>query len=390
MIKEFFRKKSTKIVAIILFSVFFVLSVLTVISIIGYRKIFNDISKYERVNSLHNIEISKDGNGIKTIKNIDNNEGINVLQLTDTHIGCSIGTYAKDKAAFDAMYSIISNSKPDLVVVTGDLCYPFFLTLGINNKLQAQAVAEFFEQVGIYWTLNFGNHEDMGLVYLNAEELGKLFVSYEHCLFEMEEEDVFGEGNYLIKVLNNDNTFNSGLVFMDTNDYIDGINKYDRIHDDQVDWYEKTIKKLASEYDKQTSEINTFLFTHIPIQAYSDAYNDYLLGQDVVYVHGEIREGICSPDDKDSFFDKVIELGSTVAIFCGHDHLNTATYLYKGVALSYGMSIDYLAYIGIHNKKEQRGGQLIRIKEGNRFSLTQLAQTNDYNLGKEYEITINN
>ena len=390
MIKEFFRKKSTKIVAIVLFSVFFILSVLTVISILGYRKIFGDIGKYQKISSTHNLEILKDSNGITTIRNIDNNEGLNILQLSDIHIGCSIGTYSKDKMAFDSVYAIIESSKPDLIVLTGDMCYPFFLTLGINNKLQAQAIADFFEQIGIYWTFNFGNHEDMGLVYLNATEVGSLLKDSEHCLFEFGDEDIYGEGNYLIKVLNNDKTFNSGLIFMDSNDYLPGVSNYDRIHNDQIEWYKETINLLAKEYDKKTQDINTFLFIHIPLQAYSNAYNEYLNKGSVKYVYGKIREGVCTPYDEDSFFDDIVELSSTRAVFCGHDHLNTATFIYKNVALSYGMSIDYLAYIGIQNKNEQRGGQLIKIKENNTFSLTQIAETNNYQLGQEYIINIKN
>ena len=390
MIKEFLNKKSTKIVAIILFSVFFILSVLTVVSVIGYRKIFTDIKEFKQITPTHNIQISTDDKGYTTIRNIDNNEGLNVLQLTDLHIGCSIGTYTKDKMAFESIYKIISNSRPDFVVVTGDLCYPFFLTLGINNKLQAQVIAEFFEQIGVYWTFNFGNHEDMGLVVLNAKELGNLFSGYEHCLFKSGEESIDGVGNYFIKILNNDNTLNSALVFMDSNSYLDGFGKYDKIHNNQIEWYEKNIKRLSAEYNLQTYELKTFLFIHIPLQAYSDAYNKYKNNDSSVkYIAGRFGEGICAPANKDNFFDKIVELGSTKAIFCGHDHLNNGSLLYKNVLLSYGMSIDYLAYIGIHKKSEQRGGQLIKIKENNTFSLTQILEMNNYNIIENSEVMIN-
>ncbi|MBO5930913.1 MAG: hypothetical protein J6Q70_01600, partial [Clostridia bacterium] len=43
-------------------------------------------------------------------------------------------------------------------------------------------------------------------------------------------------------------------------------------------------------------------------------------------------------------FETVLEKGSTKALFYGHDHLNNFVLDYKGVKLSYGYSIDYLAY----------------------------------------------
>lgn len=46
-------------------------------------------------------------------------------------------------------------------------------------------------------------------------------------------------------------------------------------------------------------------------------------------------------------------------MFCGHDHLNTLSLVYKGIQLTYGMSIDYLGYKGIVKRHTQRGGTLI-------------------------------
>ena len=42
-------------------------------------------------------------------------------------------------------------------------------------------------------------------------------------------------------------------------------------------------------------------------------------------------------------------------IFCGHDHYNNFDSIYKGVHLTYGMSVDYLAYPGIYREGTQRG-----------------------------------
>ena len=49
-------------------------------------------------------------------------------------------------------------------------------------------------------------------------------------------------------------------------------------------------------------------------------------------------------------------------MFCGHDHLNTLSLIYKGIQMTYGMSIDYLGYKGINKSYIQRGGTLITRK----------------------------
>ena len=47
------------------------------------------------------------------------------------------------------------------------------------------------------------------------------------------------------------------------------------------------------------------------------------------------------------------------AVFCGHDHYNNFSIDYKGIRLTYGMSVDYLAYPGIYKEGTQRGCTII-------------------------------
>jgi hypothetical protein len=80
---------------------------------------------------------------------------------------------------------------------------------------------------------------------------------------------------------------------------------------------------------------------------------------------------------KTHIFDDVLALGSTKGMFFGHDHLNTLSLTYKGVRLTYPMSIDYLAYFGIAKKNTQRGGTLIEISGGAEFEITHIPLNED-------------
>ena len=66
----------------------------------------------------------------------------------------------------------------------------------------------------------------------------------------------------------------------------------------------------------------------------------------------------------------MLELGSTKAMFYGHDHLNNTVLEYKGITLSYGFSVDYFAYAGIDKIGSQRGCSIITCHPDGTFEIT--------------------
>ena len=134
---------------------------------------------------------------------------------------------------------------------------------------------------------------------------------------------------------------------------------FDRIHDDQVDWCAERLNAL-----KQGSpDIKAMAFFHMPLREFKEAYEKMKLGdRNVIYRHGSIAEkdeyfGISK--FKSTFFDRAAENGVIKWIFCGHDHMNTLSLVYRGIQMTYGMSIDYLGYQNIKSSDIQRGGTLI-------------------------------
>ena len=98
------------------------------------------------------------------------------------------------------------------------------------------------------------------------------------------------------------------------------------------------------------------MFFHIPLQEYQTAWDTG------TPVFGTKREAIDVSQMHSGIFSRALELKSTVAMFCGHDHLNTLSLIYKGIQMTYGMSIDYLGYKDIDKSYIQRGGTLITRK----------------------------
>lgn len=107
-------------------------------------------------------------------------------------------------------------------------------------------------------------------------------------------------------------------------------------------------------------------FFHMPPAEFKEAYRKMKLGdKSVIYQHGSIAEknehfGISKFEG--TFFNKAVQNGAIKWMFCGHDHLNTLSLIYKGIQMTYGMSIDYLGYKDIDKSYIQRGGTLITRK----------------------------
>ena len=315
-----------------------------------------------------------------------------IMHITDVHIGGGIISISNDKKAINAVAAMITAEKPDLVVATGDISYAVPWTGTINNAYAHRYFIRLMENLGVYWTVTFGNHDSEIYDYHDRAAVADIYddSSLKYCLFDKGPENVFGECNHAITVRNSEGLITQSLIMMDTNSYTDedplGIKwLYDNIHEDQIDWYKKTIEShnaynnalIASDLVKETSPVKSLLFVHIPLIEVKDAYNNYLgAGEkdtaDTKYIRGKVGESgdyvYCSKTP-DQMFETILSLGSTKAIFYGHDHLNNIMLEYQGITLSYGYSIDYLAYAGIDKIGSQRGCAVITCHPDSTFDI---------------------
>ena len=352
---------------------------------------------------------------------VENDQTFKVLQLTDIHIGGGAFSINNDTWAINAVAKIVQNVKPDLVIVTGDIGFPVPYSAGtFDNKREAELFATLMEKLGIYWAHVYGNHDTELYSLYDRQELTDLVYmdkeKYPHCLFQPGPTEVDGVGNYIINVKNKLGLITQSFVLFDSHAYTDGDYlgiawKYDNIHQNQIDWYEKEIKSLntknrlkyaslsavdklayataagldpveteAKFADPDAMTIKSSAYFHIPLVEYYDVYHEYVdlgmkkVGKDYEYLRGNAGESgkvVYCGMHEDNLFETAQRLKSTGYIFCGHDHYNNFQIRYWGkdgnkstdfsIVLTYGMSIDYLAMPGIAKKYEQRGGTIIRV-----------------------------
>ncbi len=314
--------------------------------------------------------------GVYTI--VSDKDDFKILQLTDIHLGGSSISVTKDIKAYKTIYDLILYTKPDFIIVTGDLVFPLgIMSFSVNNRTPFLQFASFMRNIGIPWAFTYGNHDTESIARASEDTLDEILksLSYKNSgtfLYPYIQPQITGRSNQRIDLRLPDGTLRQSLFLLDSNTYQDGIHAYDYIHDDQVEWYVKNIEDLC---ESEGYTIPSMLFFHIPLTEYRDAYEAYQKNDpNVIYHYGEIGETyispICCPDIKSKLFDTAHLLGSTKAMFCGHDHYNNLSVTYQGIRLTYGFSIDYLAMPGIEYDTAQRGATCISITKDGSFTIT--------------------
>ena len=386
-----------KVIAVIL-CLILVFACFSAIANKGYnKKMIEYASSFEQVEIENQLVPEKDNDGIWTFTT---DRELKIMHLTDIHLGGGWIPKKNDTLALNAVAQMIKVEKPDLVIATGDIAYPVPYQSGAFNNLPPhQTFATLMESLGVYWTVTFGNHDSEFYSTYTREEISEFYANpdFKYCLYQEGSEDIYGSGNSVINVKNSQGIITQSIFTIDSNAYtgeslIETIAwEYDNIHEDQIQWYKSTVEK-NNEYNKNLiatldnkdelnekfEKLNTLLFFHIPIAEYGDAWFEYVNNgyQDtenakLIYgTAGESGDVVFSSAIPDTLFETMSELGGKHGTFCGHDHVNNFSIDYKGIRLTYGMSIDYLAYLRISSLGSQRGCTMITVKPDGTFDCT--------------------
>lgn len=255
---------------------------------------------------------------------LEYHDNFKIMQLTDIHVGI------KDdlQKHFDFMDLSITEGNPDMLILTGDL-------FTFADKVTAIKLFDWVDSHNIPWTVTWGNHDEQ--CYFSVDWVTGVLNNWGgHCLFkDIQDDDVKGNANFVIN-LKKGGVVEKQIYIIDSNRYnFTKFSGYDYIYPSQIEWYERMVNYSKSTYGGG-NVIPSLLYYHIPVPEFSDAYeaykNEEAIGQ------GEEREAVCSSKINSGFFSKIKELGSSKAMFVGHDHLNDFDVKYQGVWFSYGVN----------------------------------------------------
>ncbi len=374
----------------ILGCIFAVIALVAIVTAVVNINVFNNIVEYAQsfkpVEVENKLEPQKDSDG-SWVFNTDRD--LKVLQITDVHIGGGWMSQEKDRKALNAVATMIQTEKPDLVVLTGDMVFPVPFNAGtFNNKKPAEMLISLMETLGVYYTVCFGNHDSELYSYYNRESVSDIWSNpdLKYSLYQAGPENVDGFGNHIIKVKNSDGIVKNAYFMLDSHAYTDGdylglFWKYDNIKESQIDWYKQNVEaidKANKAIDPECPMFTSLAFFHIPVEEYEFAWkelqqNGYKDTENAKLITGwyhEADETVFHGVHPEEFFETVEALGSTKAIFVGHDHINNAIVEYKGINLVYGYSIDYLAYSDIDTQGAQRGCTVINLSQDGELDIS--------------------
>lgn len=409
-------KKALKIIGIIVA----VIAVFIIVSIF-----VNDAVNNKTVEFAQSFEAVENKDAVVPVKDADGNwsfttdRELKILQFTDVHLGGGWMSAEKDRLAVNAVANMVIAEKPDLVVITGDIAYPTpYGSASIDNMPGHVILSSLMETLGVYWIPTFGNHDTEVYSPYTREEVSDFYSNdqFKYCLYKEGDEDIFGYGNSVITVKNSDGIITQSIVAMDSNAYVGETLievlswDYDNIHDDQIQWYKNSMEDIIDhnkaiienmenkdELTEKYCKGNSLLFIHIPIEEYADAWREYSENgfkdtENAKLIYGTATESgrvVFSSEIHNNMFETMQSLGGNQGIFCGHDHINNFSIDYKGIRLTYGFSIDYLAYSGISKLGSQRGCTVITVKPDGTFDCVAENYYQDkYNNDMREEVTM--
>lgn len=363
------KKKVITIAALVL------VAVIAIAGLVVYSKLPHPLNyKIDKIEAVGtSVRIVDEGDDYVTLAKQTEGD-FKVLMFTDIHLD---GNNKTSKVTVKNLVNNITKEKPDLVILGGDS-----VTSAMNKKRSHQ-LAEIFEKLGVYWAPVLGNHEGDNQFSISRSKMTDIFSSYDHCLMKQGKKGVDGNGNYVVTVLNNDSSVKESFFFLDSHDEISEENMkkynvedtgktiYDAVYESQVEWYKETLAQMKAEQEeKGNGDFRSIVIVHIPLPQYETAAE----GENFIY--GGKLEGICEQGFDTGLFDAIKEGGSTQAVFCGHDHLNTFGVMHKGILLSYIEPSGYGSYttaskLGYEEKDWLQGYTMLMIKENGKFTQEQ-------------------
>ena len=278
-----------------------------------------------------------------------------VLQLSDPQL-CNWGDV--ETYCYEYIRETVAETKPDLIIITGDLVYGRF---DPNGDLLKSLIA-FMESLQIPWAPVFGNHDNESLKGVDWQ-CAQLEAA-EYCLFE--QGDLTGNCNYSIGIAQGDKLLRV-FYMLDSNGCGQPMCNEDGVQtqpaagtnvvktsagfgQDQIDWYTNEISAIHA---KDASVKISFAY-HIQQAIFEKAFKKYSeydgLASSSVLTNPLNLDTLETADETDfgylgramkgawdtsyAIFNGMKALGVD-SIFVGHEHCNSVSIVYEGVRFQF-------------------------------------------------------
>lgn len=268
-----------------------------------------------------------------------------IVQFTDIHYDYM--NPPRSDSVLTIIKTILSEEKPDLVILTGDV------VCSENTRLAWLKVTQPMIDAKTPWAVTLGNHDDE--YELSRQEIINLISKLPYCMTINGPSDIYGHGNFILNISASQSAKNAAaLYFFDSNSYspLENIPGYGWIKNNQIDWYRKMSNKITKANNNQP--LPALSFFHIPLPEYHD-----IIGKKTTV--GINNEDPCSPAINSGLFTAMIEKKDVMGVFAGHDHDNNYIGCLYNICLAYGCKTGLDSYGNL-----DKGARIIELYESQR------------------------
>lgn len=307
------------------------------------------------------------------------NTDIKVLQLTDTQIIDSAQARTVNRLNESSsnlwkpenmealcgnhIRSVIAQSKPDVIILTGDNVYGEF----DDNGTSMQWLCKTMDSFKIPWIPIFGNHDNESAKGIDWQ--CEQFTNSEYCVFERG--DVTGNGNFTVGIATGDKLVRV-LNMIDTNGSKNAegvVTTTAGIYDDQIEMFEAKAERIET---AQGEKVPSFMAFHIQTADFVEADKLYAENLSDTYTIGENAngdfgsKGSALPDT--NIVSSILDFArncNTEAVFVGHEHRINTAISYEGIKWVFGLKT---GQYDTHTKGQIGGTEI--VLNGSSFSVT--------------------
>lgn len=272
-----------------------------------------------------------------------------IAQFTDMHICLGKSDYcdAQLLKTMARLSRVANQEKPDLLVFTGDI------VTGGDAKRGWDRFLDSLDKFQIPFCVTFGNHDPEKLP---RSEMAARIVQSPYCLNKLN--DAGELADIEVEVLASQSKNPACLLYcLDSHDYstIKHVKGYGWFTPQQVEWLRESCQNRTAA--NNGVPVNSLAFFHICLPEYESAWDNPKKNS-----IGKAAENECPGALNTGMFAAMVETGSVMGVFVGHDHDNDYVVAEKGIALGYGrFSGDDTTYNNF-----RPGSRLIVVEEGQR------------------------
>lgn len=270
-----------------------------------------------------------------------------IVQFTDTHL-CGGTRLPESEKVYARVSRIISTERPDLVLFTGDV------VTGKPAEGLWRRLLDTLQRCGVPFCIVLGNHD--AEQDLSRQEIARLVTSATGSLNTL---NACGElADVELPLLGHAGDSPAAALYcLDSHDYstVEGIDGYGWFERGQIDWLRTCCEaRTAANGGKP---LPALAFFHIVLP---EAGMEWHMGSGSRV--GRRAENECPGALNSGMFAAMVETGSVVGAFVGHDHDNDYIVSHRSVALGYGrFSGSNTTYNNL-----RPGARVIVLQEGER------------------------